>query len=73
MEIFCFGFDPINTITGKIFDIQIKSLNKAYEQETSIDYCDILLASIDNENIIPISIPTNILITFPDLSILPKK
>ena len=72
VEIFCFGFDPINTVSGKIFDIQIKSLNN-YEQETSIDYCDILLASIDNENIIPISIPTDILITFPDLSILPKK
>ena len=72
VEMFSFGFDPIGGMSGKIFDVHFQSLND-YEQQTAVYFCDILLAGMDNENIIPLSIPTNISINFPDINIIPKK
>ena len=70
-EIFCFGFTPIGSISGPIFDLELES----YLQDSSlisIEFCDILLAGEDSNNISTIGIDTHILIDYPDLTILPN-
>ena len=70
-EIFCFGFEPIGPLNGPIINVELES----YSQMTSIssiNFCDILLAGIDSDNIDSYGIDTEIIIDNPDLIILPS-
>ena len=70
-EIFCFGFEPIGPLNGPIINVELES----YSQSTSIssiNFCDILLAGIDSDNIDSYGIDTEIIIDNPDLIISPS-
>ena len=70
-EIFCFGFEPMNQVSGTIIEVELES----YSQNpsiASIDFCYILLAGEDSDNINSFGIDTEILIDFPDLIISPS-
>ena len=68
-EIFCFGFEPMDQVSGPIIEVELES----YSQIPSIapiNFCDILLAGQDSDNINSMGINTEIVIDFPDLSII---
>jgi len=69
-EIFCFGFEPIGPLFGPILEIEMES----YYQDPSINsitFCDILLAGSDSDNINSFGIDTDIIVDFPDLTVVP--
>jgi len=69
-EIFCFGFEPIGPISGSIIEIELESYSQNSSIE-SIDFCDILLAGSDSDNIYSYGIDTDVIVDYPDLSIIP--
>ena len=69
-EIFGFGFEPISSFDEAIFKVEVESYNQN-PSNTTINFCDILLAGQDSDNITSIGIGAEILIDFPDLTIIP--
>ena len=69
-EIFCFGFEPMDQISGPIIEVELESYSQA-PSILPINFCDILLAGEDSDNINSIGIDTEIVIDYPDLSIIP--